>query len=645
MKIRVFSGIVLVVLLLLGGVGGNASAATYTTSFPLTEYPISEGGNWLNGGTTGLDWHDFKSANNSAFGPNGFNYADATAILTGTWGPNQTASAKVFIGDQGTGYPEVELRLRSKLSAHSCTGYEILYSCMTNANNYITVVSWNGALGDFTSLGGVSGPQYFLTDGSTLKASIIGSNITVYLNGKVVLSLSDNRWPDGNPGIGTDQSSTKNGFTSFTATDVTDVVNAPAITAQPQSQSIDLNSNAAFQVSASGTEPLTYQWYFNGTNAIASGTNSQLSLINVLAELAGNYNVVVSNPAGSVTSTVALLTVILPQLTVPVINTQPKSQGAAVGSDVSFDVAADGTPPLLYQWFFNGNLMLLENASTLRLSQVQPSDVGGYNVVVANLFGSVTSAVAQLTLLFPPSITNQPSDQTAVAGGTVSFQSGADGSAPLSYQWSFGGSAIAGATGPLLNLTNVQANQAGGYSVVATNFAGAATSVVARLTVLMPPAIRTQPTNQTVVLGGNTAFYVDSAGSAPFSYQWWFGSAGLPAQTNSSLVLSNVQAGQAGPYSVVITNGSGSVTSVVAQLTVLAPLTLKAGFDLNGSGALRLSGNGVPNQNYLFQFVDDFARQSWQPLSMVTADVSGTFVFVDPTTNAPKSRFYRVAPQ
>jgi hypothetical protein len=105
MKIRVFSGIVLVVLLLLGGVGGNASAATYTTSFPLTEYPISEGGNWLNGGTTGLDWHDFKSANNSAFGPNGFNYADATAILTGTWGPNQTASAKVFIGDQGTGYP------------------------------------------------------------------------------------------------------------------------------------------------------------------------------------------------------------------------------------------------------------------------------------------------------------------------------------------------------------------------------------------------------------------------------------------------------------------------------------------------------------------------------------------------------------
>jgi hypothetical protein len=729
MKVREFSGII-VVLLLLGGVCGNASAATYTTSFLLTENPMSEGGKWINGGTTGIDWHDFQTANQTAYGPGGFNTADSTAILTGSWGSNQTASAKVFIQDQGTSSPEIELRLRSTLSAHSCTGYEINYSCMNNSSCYIAVVSWNGKLGDFTVLGGVSGIQYVLTNGSTLKASIIGSTITVYLNDAVVYTMVDTKWPTGNPGIGTDQSGSKNGFTSFMATDVTDVVNPPAITAQPQSQSIDLNSNAAFQVSASGTEPLTYQWYFNGTNAIASGTNSQLSLINVLAELAGNYNVVVSNPAGSVTSTVALLTVILPQLTVPVINTQPKSQGAAVGSDVSFDVAADGTPPLLYQWFFNGNLMLLENASTLRLSQVQPSDVGGYNVVVANLFGSVTSAVAQLTLLFPPSITNQPSDQTAVAGGTVSFQSGADGSAPLSYQWSFGGSAIAGATGPLLNLTNVQANQAGGYSVVATNFAGAATSVVARLTVLMPPAIRTQPTNQTVVLGGNTAFYVDSAGSAPlsyqwflggstiagatanvlnltnvqsgqaggyslavansvgavtsvvalltvlvpptiatqptnqtvvpggtatfqvtaggsapFSYQWWFGSAGLPAQTNSNLVLSNVQAGQAGPYSVVITNGSGSVTSVVAQLTVLAPLTLKAGFDLNGSGALRLSGNGVPNQNYLFQFIDDFARPSWQPLSMVTADVSGTFVFVDPTTNAPKSRFYRVAPQ
>ncbi|MBI4325912.1 MAG: immunoglobulin domain-containing protein, partial [Chloroflexi bacterium] len=90
----------------------------------------------------------------------------------------------------------------------------------------------------------------------------------------------------------------------------------------------------------------------------------------------------------------------------------------------------------------------------------------------------------------PPVITVQPEDQIARAGATAAFSVVATGSAPLSYQWRFNGLNIAGGTNALLNLTNVQAAAAGEYSVVVTNVAGAATSVVARLTVTLSVAAR-----------------------------------------------------------------------------------------------------------------------------------------------------------
>ena len=112
-----------------------ASAATgygtYTTNFPLTESPISEGGNWINGGTTGLDWGNVHTTGGTAegVGPASAAYSDPTAVLAGSWGPNQTVTATVYsngVEDKpAQGYDkEVEIRLRTSISAHSITGYE-----------------------------------------------------------------------------------------------------------------------------------------------------------------------------------------------------------------------------------------------------------------------------------------------------------------------------------------------------------------------------------------------------------------------------------------------------------------------------------------------------------------------------------------
>ena len=111
----------------------TAFAQTYTTNFPGTENPISEGGKWTNGKANGIDWADCRTTPGFAFGTQSgvTGYDDDTALLTGTWGPNQAAQATVRSVNQNPNlYEEVEIRLRSSISAHSITGYEIIFSCI-----------------------------------------------------------------------------------------------------------------------------------------------------------------------------------------------------------------------------------------------------------------------------------------------------------------------------------------------------------------------------------------------------------------------------------------------------------------------------------------------------------------------------------
>jgi hypothetical protein len=89
------------------------------------------------------------------------------------------------------------------------------------------------------------------------------------------------------------------------------VVIPPDITSPPQSQTVMVGQNATFSAAATGTGPLSYQWAFNGA-PLAGATSLVLSLTNVQTNDAANYNVVVSNDGGSITSSVAALTVTAP---------------------------------------------------------------------------------------------------------------------------------------------------------------------------------------------------------------------------------------------------------------------------------------------------------------------------------------------
>lgn len=190
--------------------------------------------------------------------------------------------------------------------------------------------------------------------------------------------------------------------------------------------------------------------------------------------------------------TISLAFTLTPTATAPIITTQPQSQTVGAGSNVILSVTAGGTPVPTFQWFRNGTAIAGATTASLALNNVQPADAGNYTVTVSNSAGSVTSNTATLTVSgVAPTIAAQPQSQTVTTGSNVTFSVTASGTPAPTYQWSKGGVAIAGATGTSLSLTNVQAGDAGSYTVTVTNSAGSVTSTTATLTVntpVTPPA-------------------------------------------------------------------------------------------------------------------------------------------------------------
>jgi sugar lactone lactonase YvrE len=123
-------------------------------------------------------------------------------------------------------------------------------------------------------------------------------------------------------------------------------------------------------------------------------------------------------------------------------------------------------------------------------------------------------------------------------------------------------------TYPTLRLLNVGATDAGNYAVVVTNSYGSVTSAVAALTVLLPPSILVQPASQGVLIGSNATLSVVATGTPPLFYSWFFGATNLvQAGTNALFAVTNMSATNGGPYTVVVSNAYGGVTSQIATLT------------------------------------------------------------------------------
>lgn len=272
------------------------------------------------------------------------------------------------------------------------------------------------------------------------------------------------------------------------------------------------------------------------------------------------------------------------QTGLPTITTQPSGLSAAVGGTATFTVAATSTTDtaFTYQWQKDDAEIPGATSSTLTLSNVQAGDIATYAVTVSNTVGSVTSSGATLVVTgLPPTITTVPTSRTVAAGALETLTVTASGSPTLTYQWRKGGIALAndanisGVTTPSLTISNVQADNGGVYDVVVTNSVTSVTSTGATLTVTpTAPTITSHPVSRSASLGTSTAFTVTATGTAGFTYQWYKGSTPLAdggsisGATTATLTLGSVQVGDAGDYSVTVTNGVGNATSNIATLSI-----------------------------------------------------------------------------
>ena len=296
---------------------------------------------------------------------------------------------------------------------------------------------------------------------------------------------------------------------------------APIIVSQPQPQAAAAGTSVTFSSAATGTLPLSCQWWrcVGGSGSPISGaTNCDYTFTCGANDDESSYYMVVSNAVGTATTDYSNFVLLGP----PLFITQPTNLTVTQGSVARFCVSTRGHPVPSYQWMTNG--LAVANGGrcsgtttpTMTVNGVQTNDAIGYSVVASNSYGCITSQIATLTVLVPPSIVQQPISLVVTQGNTAVFSVAVGGTTPLGYQWRSNGVNLAdgerayGARTSTLSIAGALTNDALNYTVVITNSAGSVTSQVASLTVLVSPYF----TSGTNIAGkqGNLLSFTNIAG-------------------------------------------------------------------------------------------------------------------------------------
>jgi hypothetical protein len=250
----------------------------------------------------------------------------------------------------------------------------------------------------------------------------------------------------------------------------------------------------------------------------------------------------------------------------PTVTIQPTNVIAQVGSNIVLTATASGTPTLTYRWtrygtnLIDGGSISGSSTSTLSLANAGANLSGNYAVVVANLFGSVTSSVATLAFIVPATIASSSITNQIVQCGSnnVTFVVTAAGTAPFAYQWKWDGIPIPNATNTSYSVTNVHLPSHGIGITVSNLYGGVSSNTILTVRDTLAPAVALLGSSQMTIELGSA--FVDPGATAT---DLCAGAVGVivSGAVNSNTVSTNTLTYRAG-------DGNGNTNSAVRTVFV-----------------------------------------------------------------------------
>ena len=379
------------------------------------------------------------------------------------------------------------------------------------------------------------------------------------------------------------------------------------------------------------------------------------------------------------------------------ITRQPPNRKVEAGGKTLLTVMAAGAPPLRYQWRFQESNLPEATNFWLRLSNLQPTNAGGYSVVVSNSSQAMTSKVAAVTVCLPPPPAGQaldaPSFVWANSGhapwfsesnithdGVAAAQSGAigdlqqsriqavvTGPGGLSFWWkvsseewfdyvkfAINGQEKAAISGEkdwrLEHFAVPEGNNllSWTYSKDSDSSAGLDAAWVDQVTYAIdPPVITLQPAGGVFSSGTELRLFVTASGVPPFSYQWSRDAIAVTEANRSWFSITNAKPQDSGRYSVAVSNIGGTTVSENALISVLAPPTLIVPVWLPRGGFTspsRDAGRAPLTLEDLARFELQTSTNliDWTTLTNDLTLTNGALLPRDPAATSGPQRFYRV---
>lgn len=267
----------------------------------------------------------------------------------------------------------------------------------------------------------------------------------------------------------------------------------PVITQNPQSLTKAPGTLAAFSVAASGAEPLSYQWQFNGED-IPNARGRSLRFVTAQSR-GGTYRAVVRDQAGQIRSSAAATLEVKPK---PRIVLQPVSAIVREGTTAVFEVQLNDSGPYTYINWYNYNPVegrhaipegAARNVNSTRLEIPNSLNAFNYNgiywIAVSNEVGGTVSRKVKLKVVSPPQLFSGPEDRTVRRGSSVTFSVSVvrDNAGTKRYQWYRDGQPLPGAISRVLRIGSAQPTHQGTYYCVVSSLGGSVQSNLGTLTV------------------------------------------------------------------------------------------------------------------------------------------------------------------